>query len=154
MTLIICIEEQILWSILSFSPVSNFCNFSPDILPHILLTWIYVCFQDKGESSAPTENKKLKLFGFNWLPLWSSGPSSQCYQIFWEAVGLEQGPLSLVRITEELLECKSSYSGSWKSKLTAMGIRCADHAIPSIAKVGTNFADKRRSHGRFSSLVD
>jgi hypothetical protein len=26
------------------------------------------------------------------------------YQIFWEIVGLERGPLSLVRIIEELLE--------------------------------------------------
>jgi hypothetical protein len=28
----------------------------------------------------------------------------QCYQIFGEAVGLELGPLSLMRIIEELLE--------------------------------------------------
>jgi hypothetical protein len=28
------------------------------------------------------------------------------YQMFWEVVGLERGPLSLVRITEELLEWK------------------------------------------------
>jgi hypothetical protein len=32
-------------------------------------------------------------------------------QIFWEVVGLERGPLSLVRIIEELLERKSSGSG-------------------------------------------
>jgi hypothetical protein len=32
------------------------------------------------------------------------------YQIFWEVVGLERGPLSLARITEELLEWKSSGS--------------------------------------------
>jgi hypothetical protein len=38
----------------------------------------------------------------------SRGPGfySRRYQIFWEVVGLEQGPLSLVRITEELLERK------------------------------------------------
>jgi hypothetical protein len=29
---------------------------------------------------------------------------SWCYQIFWEIVGLERGPLNLVRIIEELLE--------------------------------------------------
>jgi hypothetical protein len=40
------------------------------------------------------------------------GFDSRCYQIFWEVVGLERGPLSLVKITEELLECKSSGSGS------------------------------------------
>jgi hypothetical protein len=36
----------------------------------------------------------------------SRGPEfdSRRYQIFWEVVGLERGPLSLVRIIEELLE--------------------------------------------------
>jgi hypothetical protein len=36
----------------------------------------------------------------------SRGPGfdSLRYQIFWEVVGLERGPLSLVRIIEELLE--------------------------------------------------
>jgi hypothetical protein len=32
------------------------------------------------------------------------GFDSQRYQIFWEVVDLERGPLSLVRLTEELLE--------------------------------------------------
>jgi hypothetical protein len=50
-------------------------------------------------------------------------------------VGLERGPLSLMRITEELLEWKSSGSGSRKSSLTAVGIRCADHATTSIPKI-------------------
>jgi hypothetical protein len=36
----------------------------------------------------------------------STGPGfdSRPYQIFWEVGGLERGPLSLVRTTEELLE--------------------------------------------------
>jgi hypothetical protein len=34
------------------------------------------------------------------------GLYSRRYQIFWEIVSLERGPLSLVRITEELLERK------------------------------------------------
>jgi hypothetical protein len=36
---------------------------------------------------------------------------SQRYQIFWEVVGLERGPLSLVSTIEELLERESSGSG-------------------------------------------
>jgi hypothetical protein len=56
------------------------------------------------------------------------------YQIFREVVDLKRGPLSIVRIIEELLEWKSSGSGARKSRLTAVGIRCADHATPFIRK--------------------
>jgi hypothetical protein len=43
----------------------------------------------------------------------SRGPGfdSRRFQMFWEAVGLERGPLSLVRATEALLEGKGSGSG-------------------------------------------
>jgi hypothetical protein len=55
-------------------------------------------------------------------PLWSSGQSSRLqilrsesesrhYQIFWEAMSLERGPLSLVSTAEELLGRKSNSSG-------------------------------------------
>jgi hypothetical protein len=55
-------------------------------------------------------------------PLWSSGQSSwlqiqrpgfdsRRYQIFWEVVGMEQGPLSFVSTVEKLLEGKRSGSG-------------------------------------------
>jgi hypothetical protein len=60
------------------------------------------------------------------------GFDSRSYQIFWVVVGLERCPLSLVRITEELLEWKSS--GSRSIEITGMGIRCPDHATPSIRK--------------------
>jgi hypothetical protein len=62
------------------------------------------------------------------------GFGSRHYHIFWEVEGLEWGPISLVRISEELLEWKSSGSGSIRSRLTVVGIRCADHATPSIRK--------------------
>ena len=52
------------------------------------------------------------------------------YQIFWVVVGLEWGPLSLVRSSEELLEWKSSGSKSRKQRLTTVGTRCADHVTP------------------------
>jgi hypothetical protein len=56
---------------------------------------------------------------------------SRLYHIFWEVVGLELGPLNLVMIIEELLERKVAVP-AWKPKLTAVGIRCADHATSSI----------------------
>jgi hypothetical protein len=42
----------------------------------------------------------------SWLQIQRSGFDSQRYQIFWEVVGLERGPLTLVSTTEELLDIK------------------------------------------------
>jgi hypothetical protein len=41
-----------------------------------------------------------------------------------------------------------------KTENTTGGIRCADHATPSIGKSWHYFAKKRRSLGRHSSLAD
>jgi hypothetical protein len=70
------------------------------------------------------------------------GFDSRRYQIFWEVVGLERSPLSLVSITEELLEWKSSCSGSRKRRLPVVVPLTPWH--PLSAKVGTNFANKWR----------
>jgi hypothetical protein len=62
------------------------------------------------------------LLGADCPPLWSSGQSSwlriqrsgfesRSYQIFWEVVGMERGPLSLVSTIEEPHGRKSSGSG-------------------------------------------
>jgi hypothetical protein len=61
-------------------------------------------------------------------------------------VALERGPLSLVSITEELLEGKSSGSGL-ENREYGSGDPSLTKWQPISAKVGTNFADKRRSIG-------
>jgi hypothetical protein len=99
--------------------------------------WIYICYVEESRlplwcsdqsSWLLNGNVLCFLWGMNKIyicyvkesrpPLWSSGHSSwlqvqrsgfnsQCYQIFWEAVGLERGPLSLVSTIEEVLKRKS-----------------------------------------------
>jgi hypothetical protein len=47
----------------------------------------------------------------SWLQLRKPGFDSRRYQIFWEVMGLERGPLSLVSTIEELLGTKNSGLG-------------------------------------------
>jgi hypothetical protein len=70
----------------------------------------------------------------SWLQIQRSGFDSRCYQIFWEVVGLEQGPLSLVSTNEELLERKSSGSG--------LEIRQYGRRDPSCWPRGTLYPEK------------
>jgi hypothetical protein len=64
----------------------------------------------------------------SWLQIQISEFDSRRYQIFWEVVGLERGPLSPVTTTEELLERKSIGSGL-ETENTAVGIRHSDHGV-------------------------
>jgi hypothetical protein len=99
------------------------------------------------------------------LPLWSSGQrswlqsqrsgfDSRRYHIFWEVVGLERGPPSIVSTIEELLERKSSGFG--------LENRYYGHRDPSRwprdtiypQKLALTSPDRRWSLNRYSSLAD
>jgi hypothetical protein len=83
-----------------------------------------------------------------------SGFDSRRYHIFWKAVGLERGPLSLLSITEELLGGQCSGSGLENQEYgRGDPLRWPSDTLYH-QKVDTNFTDKRRSLGRCSSLAN
>jgi hypothetical protein len=90
--------------------------------------WIYLCYVE--ESSPPLMSSGQS----SWLKIQRSGFDSRRYQIFWEVVGLERGPLSLVNTIEELLERKSSGCGL---KSREYGLR-----DPSLRPLGTLYPQK------------
>jgi hypothetical protein len=148
------------------SPVSH----CPPQIPHDL-TWARNRAAELGSRrlTAWTVARPQIFFKVNifiWQRLWSSGqsffitdpevpgsiPSTTIFS--WEVVGLKRGSLSLVSITEELLQWKSSCCGFRKSRLTAVGIVALTTRHPLSAKVSINVVDKRRVLGRYNMVAE
>jgi hypothetical protein len=66
---------------------------------------MYVCYVEEGRPLLWSIGQS------SWLQIQRSGFDPRRYQIFWEVLGLERSPLSLLSTNEELIDRKRSDSG-------------------------------------------
>jgi hypothetical protein len=99
--------------------------------------WIYICYVEGRRPPLWSSRQS------SWLQIQRSGFDSQRYQIFWEVVSLERGPLSLKSTTEELLGKKISGSGLGNREYGRRESAALTTRHSSLRKnVGTNFSEK------------
>jgi hypothetical protein len=73
-----------------------------------------------------------------WLQIQRFGSDSRLYQIFWEVMGLERGPFSLVSTTEELLRRNIRGSCLENRNYGRRGFDALTTRTPLSSKVGTS----------------
>jgi hypothetical protein len=95
--------------------------------------WIYICYVEKRRPHLWSSGQS------SWLQTHRSWFDFRRYQVFWEVMGLERGPLSLVSTIKELLGRKNCGFGQesgeygrrdpsrWPS-LTSVALVCTDSA--------------------------
>jgi hypothetical protein len=118
-----CLRTRLLWQLTRAS-----CLLRQFSIP-------FFCSTRNGNSTY-IENKKYTVLSgqplmssgqSSWLQIQRSGFDFRRYQIFWEVLGLERGPLSFVSTTEELLGRNSSGFGL-ENREYGLEFRRADHA--------------------------